>query len=76
MAKPVVDGLERDMKDKLRFARVDIGSDEGSDLAQKYGISAVPAFVVLDGNGRVVYRQVGGRPKTDDIKAQIARLPR
>lgn len=73
MAKPVVDGLERDMKDKVRFARVDIGGDTGSDLASRYGISGVPAFVVLDPDGRVIYRKIGGKPDTAQIKTLLAK---
>lgn len=72
MAKPVVDGLEREMKDKLRFARVDIGGDDGGKLANQYGISGVPAFVILDPSGRVIYRKIGGKPDTAQIKTLLA----
>jgi thioredoxin-like negative regulator of GroEL len=73
MAKPVVDGLEHEMKDKVRFTRVDIGSDDGGRLAQRYGITAVPAFLALDAQGRVVYRKLGGRPDADEVKKKLAR---
>ncbi|MGZ5970738.1 MAG: thioredoxin family protein [Polyangiales bacterium] len=73
MAKPVVDGLEREMKEKVRFARVDIGSDEGGRLANQYGIAGVPAFVVLDENGRVIYRKIGGKPDVAQIKTQLGK---
>jgi hypothetical protein len=73
MAKPVVDGLEREMKDKVRFARIDIGAESGGGLANKYGIQGVPAFLVLDPDGRVIYRKIGGKPDTAHIKTLLAK---
>ena len=74
MAKPVVDGLERKMDGKMAVAHVDIGEDDGRATAQKYGVSSVPAFIVLDGKGNVVYRQIGGRPDVAQIEAKVAAL--
>ena len=72
MAKPVVDGLERKWKGKLDVAHLDIGDASSADVARTYGISALPAFVLLDGEGRVLYRQVGGRPDVSKIESALA----
>jgi protein-disulfide isomerase len=71
MAKPVVDGLEKKMDGKMTVARVDIGEDDGRELARKYGVSMVPAFIVLDGKGNVLYRQIGGRPDVAQIESKV-----
>jgi thioredoxin-related protein len=62
------------MTGKLDVARIDIESDSGQELARKYRISGVPAFVVLDPKGIVVYRQIGGRPDSGEIERRIAAL--
>ncbi len=72
MAKPVVDGLERRWHGKLDVARVDVTDDANAELTRKYGVSAIPAFVLLDGDGRVLYRQVGGRPDVEKIEAALS----
>lgn len=71
MAKPVVDGLERELHDRVRFIKVNVGDDDGARIASRYGIHGVPAFIMLDGDGRVVYRQIGGKPDANAIRAQL-----
>lgn len=71
MAKPVVDGLEQKTKGRLNVAHVDIGDEAGGALARKHGVGAVPAFVVLDGSGRVVYRKIGGKPDVEAVERLI-----
>jgi hypothetical protein len=72
MAKPSVDGLEQDLKDQLDFTRVNINDERGSALASKYGIRAVPTFLVVSPSGDVLYRKVGGRPDREAIEAKLA----
>ena len=67
----MVDGLEHRMGPRLEVAHVDIGTDEGRVVAARYGVAGVPAFIVLDGRGTVVFRQVGGRPRVAEIEAKI-----
>lgn len=74
MAKPVVDGLERTMDGKMAIARMDVADDEGRAIAQKYGVSSVPAFIVLDGKGNVLYRKIGGKPDVAQIESAVAAL--
>jgi len=72
LAKPVVDGLERKWQGKLEVAHVDANDDASSEITKKYGVSALPAFVLLDGSGNVLYRQIGGRPDVAKIEAAIS----
>lgn len=54
---PKVDSLADELKDTMKVAKVDI--DKSPDLASKYGIQSIPAFVVFD-KGKVVATKVGG----------------
>jgi hypothetical protein len=74
MAKPVVDGLERRNARRLDVAHIDIGTDGGRELAESYGVGAVPAFVLVDPGGRVLFRQTGGRPNAAEIE-RLLRSP-
>ncbi len=62
------------MKDRMHVARVDVESDSGREIAQKYRINGVPAFVVLDAKGNVLYRKVGGRPDGAEIERRLMAL--
>jgi hypothetical protein len=52
-------------------ARLDILSDPGREAAVKYGIHAVPTFLVFDEEGTMIARQVG-LPNRKEIKALVA----
>ena len=70
----MVDGLEKKMEGRLTVAHIDIGEDEGSAVARRYGVSMVPAFIVLDGRGNVIYRKLGGKPDVGAIDAALANV--
>ncbi|HLL55500.1 MAG TPA: thioredoxin family protein [Myxococcaceae bacterium] len=74
MAKPAVDGLEKELQGRAEVAKVDIFSESGGELADRYRVSATPTYLVLDGAGNVVYRQVGGNPDTRAIVRAVALL--
>ena len=74
MAKPIVDGLEERIGTQVQFARVDIFGEQGQQLAGRYGVVATPTYLLLDGGGNVVYRQVGGAPDTRAIEERLAAL--
>jgi thioredoxin-like negative regulator of GroEL len=73
LTKPVVDGLERDLKGRAAVLRLDLLSGVGRDAASQYGVKAVPTTLVFDGNGQVVLRQVGS-VDAGAIRAQVADL--
>lgn len=68
-----MDGLERDLEGRAAAARVNLFSDSGAELADRYRVNATPTYLLLDANGQVLYRQVGGKP---DAKAILARVER
>lgn len=72
MAKPVVDGLHSKLGARIRIARIDIGDDAGATVAQQYGIRGVPAYVLIDPAGKVLYRKHGGTPDAVAIEAATA----
>ena len=72
MAKPVVDGLERELEGQAQVLRLSVMDDVGGELAMRYGARGVPTFVVLDGTGTVVFKDTG-MPDRDEIKAAIAK---
>jgi len=59
LSKPIVDGLEKKLADKASFVKLDVWGNLGRALASKYGIRAVPSFLIFDGRGNLIYHQVG-----------------
>jgi hypothetical protein len=59
VAKPIVDGIERDLEGRASVIRLSVMSDVGSRAAQQYGVQGVPTLIIFDGNGNVVEKNVG-----------------
>jgi len=59
MAKPIVDGIEKDLEGTAKVIRLSVTSQVGSQMAQRYGVRGVPTIVVLDGEGEVITMSVG-----------------
>ncbi len=57
--RPSVDGLEKELGDRVTFLRVDIGSEAGENIAAEVGVSSVPGFVAFDRDGKLVGRSKG-----------------
>jgi thioredoxin-related protein len=70
-----VDGLERDLEGKARVLRLSAFSTVGRQLAARYGVRAVPTFLLFDGDGEMVHHQVG-RLDANRIKSEIDALER
>ena len=51
VAKPVVDGLDKQLAGRVRIVRVDINSPNGRKIATKVGLDMVPTFIGYDGEG-------------------------
>ena len=56
---PVVEQLAQERTD-VAFGKVNV--DEESELAARFGIFSIPAFIVLE-NGKVKAQTAGARPK-------------
>jgi thiol-disulfide isomerase/thioredoxin len=59
MAKPVVDGIEKDLEGQVKVIKLDVQGDVGGQAAQRYGVYSIPTLIVLDGNGQVQDKQIG-----------------
>jgi len=66
-----VDGLERDLEGQAAVERLSILSELGRDVAQRYGVRTVPTFLIFDGKGTLIGRQVGF-PDRGEIEALLA----
>ena len=69
VAKPVVDGIERDLKGTAKVVRIDLLSKIGRKIAARYGVSSIPALVIVDGD-QVIYRHTG-MPDRAEVVSQI-----
>jgi len=73
VAKPVVDGIEKDLEGTARVVRLSVTSEVGNLMARRYGVRGVPAIVVLDGKGEVVTMSAGV-PDRASLVAQVQGL--
>jgi thioredoxin-related protein len=71
LAKPVVDGIEREAP--ARVVRVNTLDGAGRELASRYGVRAVPTLIVFDGEGDEALRLVG-RVRREIVVETLARL--
>lgn len=62
MMSPVIDKIAEEMGDKLKVCKVNV--DENHELAEKYEIMTIPAFIVIK-NGAEAGRTIGVQPKED-----------
>ncbi|HLE23361.1 MAG TPA: hypothetical protein VI701_03560 [Anaerolineales bacterium] len=56
--RPVVDAVEREFGERLQVVRLNVQDPAGRELAQFYGFDFTPTFVLLDADGREVWRSV------------------
>ena len=65
MMSPVIDKIAEEMGEKLKVCKVNV--DENHELAEKYEIMTIPAFIVIK-NGQEAGRTIGVQPKEDILK--------
>ena len=61
MMAPVLDEVAREYQGKLKVVKVDV--DESGEIAARFGVTAMPTFVLLK-NGEEAYRRIGAAPKS------------
>ncbi len=54
-AKPVVDGIEREVGDSAKVVRLDLLSEPGQTIARRYGVEFTPTFLFFDRRGALVH---------------------
>jgi thioredoxin-related protein len=58
-AKPIVDRLESDVEGRLTVIHLNIQEPAGRILGERYGFKYTPTFVLLDGEGRQIWKTIG-----------------
>ncbi|TEU17354.1 MAG: hypothetical protein E3J21_08545 [Anaerolineales bacterium] len=71
----MVDGLERELRDRVQVLRLNVLSPVGRVAASAYVVRAVPTFVLFDADGEMVYYQMGF-PGKAVIRQEIDKLER
>ncbi len=61
--RPSVRWLEEEYGDRVDFQRLNFDDLSNAALIEQYHINAVPTVVVLDANGHLVHKYVGGMSK-------------
>ena len=70
MAKPVVDGIERELESQdALLIRLSVSGGPGRVLATQYGVRGVPTLLVLDRQGNSLLTQVGRIQKNPVLEA-------
>jgi thioredoxin-related protein len=60
LAKPAVDGLQKDLEARgVSLVRLNVRDTVGAQLARGYGVQGVPTLAVFDGAGDIVLSQLG-----------------
>ena len=65
--KPIVDRLEAKLTGHVRVFRIDIRSDLGRYVSNKYDEKTVPSFIVFDSHGTLIWQQYGIVPRAETI---------
>ena len=68
-----MDGLARTLEGQAQVLRLSVMDDVGGELAMRYGVRGVPTFVLLDGAGEAVLKQVG-MPDRAEIVVAVKKL--
>ncbi|MFP4467103.1 MAG: TlpA family protein disulfide reductase [Candidatus Goldiibacteriota bacterium] len=58
-AKPVVDELEKEYGKEIKFLRYELTDPEDRAAADKYETRMIPAFIILDSSGNIVFKHEG-----------------
>jgi thiol-disulfide isomerase/thioredoxin len=57
--KPVVDGLESELGDRLKIIRINIQDEVGRELVPVYNFVYTPTYIFFDSKGRELWRTIG-----------------
>ena len=65
-----MDGLERELEGRARVVRLSAFSKVGQEVARQYDVRGVPTFLIFDGRGELIGREVG-LPDKGKIRALV-----
>ena len=63
----MVDGLERELTGRAQVVRLNVAEPAGAEAHARFGLTKVPAIVVLDPDGTQLYRTEGKLPRRQKI---------
>ena len=69
VAKPIVDGIEKDLRGKAKVIRVNLTSKIGREIAARYDVRSIPTLLVVNGD-EVTYRHQGV-PRRGHVVEQV-----
>ena len=61
MMAPIIDDIAREYNGKLKVVKVDV--DESGETAARFGVTAMPTFVVVK-DGKETFRRIGAASKS------------
>ena len=67
----MVDRLEHELEGQARVVRLNVLDPVGSEIARRHNVASLPTFLIFDGGGNLIERQIG-IPDRPRIKALIA----
>ena len=62
-----MNGLERDLDGRAQIVRLNVAEEPGRRARERFETEKVPAIILLDGDGREVYRTEGKLPRRQQI---------
>lgn len=65
-------GLERELGDQVEVIRLNLDQEVGRQARAIYRNQKVPTLILLDGEGREIYRTEGKLPRVGQIREQLA----
>lgn len=68
LAKPIVNGIEKDLEGEARLVRLNILHDLGRRIASRYEVRVLPSLVVVNGSEGVVYRHTGAPDRGEVVR--------
>lgn len=72
MLNPIVDELSEEYRGRVIFAKIDIDSQH--DLANKYGVNALPTIVFIKPGQKTPFMKVEGALSKEDFEAKVEEL--
>ncbi len=73
-ARPIVDGLEKEWEQKVQIIHLEFRSPLGREMGRQFQIEHIPAFLILDGDGQLRWRERKHMPQRSEISSQLAKL--
>lgn len=71
----MVDGLERELRGRVRVVRLNVDDAAGAEARVRFGTQKVPTIILLDADGTQLYRTEGKLPRRAAILEAVGSRP-